>query len=660
MTKNMHKRNIYCPVSIEIFNNSVEVGKRAAEYIISVIKNMSDAVLILPTGDTPLPMYRELVLKFETDRTLNLSNVRIFNLDEYVGLAPDHPLSYTYYMNKVLYERLDHVDKSRAPLPQNRHIPSTKKGQSPQAAAKAYEAAIHHAINSTGRKKADLAVLGIGGAYPAKNVVGKFIGLKGGHIGFNEPGSKPGDRTRMVKLTKKTKLDTSFRFLNLRFCESIYGKEFPHLAPDNAITLGIENILESREVLLLASNEEKYPVIKEAFENPPNPDFPSTYLKYHDNVRWLLDKDAAAGLPHIRAPWKVSENVVKWDKELIRKVITEMMDSNARQHIEELDEKLLINAGVPSTVIRQFGGMVKIKQELSDCMKYFIHTEKSKLLPRKSRVMIFSPHPDDDVITMAYTIKKLVEYENDIWIIYMVNGENAVRNTDRAAIHRYNDLLESFKEHHSIRAIGLSEKEELWRQARIEVRKSESRAAAKLLGISDNRLTFLNLPYYYHRGLVDIDPIDYERDVLPVRDLLLQIRPVHIFYSAEADPHGAHGICAEIISRAIEKLLSFWNASFWGYRGAYEEWALCKCEDLIIVPFDEKGERLKTNAIKMHKSQLNPVFPSFDNRDFFERARERNHRTGRVLSQLGYLSRKAPEYAEVFRKIAYAEFIRTK
>lgn len=643
----------YPPASIEVFKNSDEIGRAAAQHIIKLVRSCIDAVMILPTGDTPRPMYAEIIRSFQLDRTIDLSSVTIFNLDEYIGLDDKHPLSYSYYMQKLFYEKLDNIDPTRAPRIENRNIPIIRKGQNASQAARYYGAKLKAAVERTGRQKADLAVLGIGGAYPVKNSKGRYSGIKGGHIGFNEPGSKISDKARAVALTPKTRLDTAFRFLNLHFCQDIYGRKIPFQVPSKAITLGISEILNAKEILLLANMEEKMPVVEHLYRLEPSPALPATFLKYHDNVRWLLDRDAAGELPHERTPWKVSD--VKWTKELMRRAVIEIFRERPRSALKDIGQDALEDIGIPYPDIVIAKGAAAVKKDISTFLNGSIVRDTDGILPLNSRVLIFSPHPDDDAITMAATVKALKKRGNDIWIAYMVSGENAVRNTFRAARERFKDIVKRSGE----KKLTKERAEEYFRLARIDVRREEAIRAAKFMGLSSSRLFFLNLPYYYHRGLIDIDPIDPSRDVLPVRKMILSVRPRHIFYSAEADPHGAHGLCAKIVALAFEKLPQFWNSSFWGYRGAYEEWPLNSPEGLVVVPFDKKLMELKIKCIKAHASQLDPVFPSYDHREFWERARDRNRATGRLLEQMGYL-RGGPHFAEVFRRISYAEFIRTR
>jgi glucosamine-6-phosphate deaminase len=405
--------------------------------------------------------------------------------------------------------------------------------------------------------------------------------------------------------------------------------------------------------LLLANMEEKMPVLEHLYKQEPTAGLPATFLKYHKNARWLLDKDAAGELPHEKTPWKIKE--VRWTRELMRQAAIEIFKARPRLVLKGLDQAALEKIGVPYPEVVIAKGAEAIQKDISGFLDDSIFRGRDGILPLNSRVLIFSPHPDDDAITMAATVRALKKRGNDIWIVYMVSGENAVRNSFKAAHQKYQEVLKRAGEKQPTKERA----EEYLRLARIEVRREEAMRAAGFMGLSSSRLFFLNLPYYYHRGLIDIDPIDPARDVSPVRKIILSVRPQHIFYSAEADPHGAHGLCAKIVAQAFEKLPQFWSSSFWGYRGAYEEWPLYRPEGLVVVPFDKKLMDLKIKCIKSHVSQLDPVFPSYDHREFWERARDRNRATGRLLEQMGYL-RGGPHYAEVFRRISYAEFIRTR
>jgi glucosamine-6-phosphate deaminase len=656
--------------SVLVMEDAKKMGDEAARRFIKVVKKHSDAVIILPTGATPLPMYNAIVEEFRKDSTIDFSQVKFFNLDEYIGLPDDHPLGSHFYMKKVFYERLNGIDPARAPKPENIYIPACVEKirgeetdlKEEEEKAREDEGKLEQAIKSTGREKADLVVLGVGGAYPVYDKEGRFVGIKGGHIGFNEPGSEQTCATRVVQLTKKTRFNTKHLFDNLKFRGDL-EKEYTDEVPTHAITLGIANILKSNEILLLASGEDKAPVIRDAYQKMPTPDFPVTFLKRHKSVHWILDKDAANSLPQVKTPWIKR---IKWSWNLIRQAVFEWLSTNDKLTIENLTCRDLVKLGVPMKVIEQFGGLESIKQDAKSFLRTTLHLDNTDKLPKEGeRVLIFSPHPDDDVITMAATIKTLVKRRCKVTIVYLTGGEDAVRNDDQKAWTIFDHYREAFLAEHHGHYPTWKEEEELWRRTKIEVRRHESRLAMKKLGLSGGNIIFLGLPYYHRHGFIDLEvtnKVITENDSNAVLSLLNKINPDHIFYSAEADPHGTHGFGAQIIRRALIDSKVSEKAMIWEYRGAWQEWPLYyQPENLVIVPFTQEVMNLKIEAIQAHMSQLKPMYPGPDPREFYERARDRNREIGRRLEQLGYLSPEQGKWhAEAFRKISYQEFLGTK
>ena len=600
---------------VEVCSDSVEMGKKAADIVLEVVKKHPDAVVILPTGSTPIKMYKALVESFREDPTVDFSSVTFFNLDEYIGLSEEHPLSYHFYMQKVFYDKLDATDRARAP--KSRYIPGVKGQESPGEAAKCYEEILSSAIRATGRGKADLVVLGIGGAYPVFKE-GKFVGLEGGHIGFNEPGSTIDDKTKIVKLTAKTKKDTAFRFRSLKFRED--GEKYSIEVPSQAITLGIADILNSEQVVLLANGEEKSIVVFEALTHEPNPKFPATFLKLHPKVKWIFDNDAASRLSYVKTPWKNNPDFV-WDRKAFRQAAIVALENTSS--IDALTKEDLPKAG----------DLNQVKTDIKSCLKSAF-TYIDEHFEKGDEVLIFSPHPDDDVITMAATMKRLKEKGCVVRVAYLTSGENSVRDQFAAPIY---DKLK-----------GYSDDQERQREARILVRELEAKEAVAKLDVDET--IFLRLPYYYQRGFVDLPSIT-DKDVQAVQGLLERVNPKHIFYSAEADPHGAHGLGKEVMRRALG---SDSQAIVYGYRGAYEEWPLYDSEGLVIHAFDHKMMDEKIDIIKCHRSQINPLFPSFDVREFWERARDRNQETGLLLKKMGY----SGSYAEVFKRVSLLDLRR--
>jgi len=645
------KPAIHEPSAVKIANSTNDFGEKAAAVVIETIRKNPNAVIILPTGSTPGPMYKKIIEEFKKDASFDLSGVTFFNLDEYIGLPKNHPLSYNFYMENALYKHLRVTDPARAPKPENIHIPyvdvdsscfDEDKNLNGTGLARAHDAARQYredflaAIEPKG--KADLVVLGIGGAYPDK----ASNRLKGGHIGFNEPGSELFDITRPIELSLKTIGDTRYRFRNIDYLlenDLLHG-DFSSEVPNWAITIGIDEIVNHTErALLLANGEEKAPVIEEFFKNEPNPDFPATYLKHHSNYEIILDTDAASNTPHIRRPWEVYGNE-NWNESRLRQLL---ISSTEIKSIDELKIPDLKALNVNDVFLDSLGDdFSRIKEDARTFLKERMQTDFSQF--NGKNVLITSPHPDDDVICAATTIKKLKEAGANVKVAYVTNGENAVRRSD----------CEQYLPGDFATLTGKDQSKAL-KNARIKAREVEAVNAVKKLGLSEANTVFLRSSFYYTRGFVDIDPLAVGNDVSNMKDLITDFKPDYIFYSAENDPHGAHGLSAKTIKAAIRDLDGADKIQFWGYRGAYNEWPLHEePEKLKIVSYDEDAWNIKKAAIDEHISQKNPLFPSFDKREFDERAHDRNMATGKVLQSLGYS--KNP-YAEVFKTYSSSEFL---
>lgn len=654
------------PREISIVQSPKEIGEIAARKIIQVANNAKssgkEAIIVLPTGSTPIPMYKKLVEEYKKGN-VDFSKVRFFNLDEYVGLEKDHPLSYSFYMKTVFYNELEKFDPSRKPLEWS--IPEISLEEKDftngklnsdgekkvELAVNTYERKYNQALEKNG-SKADLAVLGIGGAYPEDDI------FKGGHIGFNEPGTVSpdfiNDRTKHVTLSKKTLGDTRYRFRNVKYLQDagLLNPDFSSEVPKTAITLGVGNILESREILLLANGEEKAPVIKELYYKNPSDDFPATYLKYHPNVRWIIDIDAASEIPESKTPWNSRNENFEWSETTIRQAAFRVLKESDELRIKDLNVEHLQNIGIDEKTTHFLGNdgaylMESIRESIGSSLTNRLYSnERIHSEFNGKKVLIFSPHPDDDVICAGATIKKLIAAGAEVHIAYSTNGEIAVRDKDAEA--NFNLIPEN-------KTLTGFEAEKAWALAKRKVRQEEATQAATMLGADKKNITFLNQDCYYRRGFLDLDPIS-ESDIQKVSNLLDSMKPDFVFYSAEHDSHGTHGHSTETIKRGFKNLKaqvpssseSHWsdNTKFLGYRGAYNEWPLHEApERLMIVDYDISLLTEKERSIKTHKSQLNPMYPSFDRREFFERSRDRNTETGRLLFQLGLTIN---NYAEVF------------
>lgn len=636
------------------------VGRKAAEWVIEVVREIPDAVIIMDpaAGSVCNEIVKICREAKENGKEIDFSRTKFFFTDEYVALPQEHLLSQSLLIARTFSEPLKAIDPARAP--KDVYIPYTKKGEKPEEAASRYGEALQQAIRDSGRGKADLAVLSIGGAY------------------LNEVSSTPTDRTRVVRLKPNTFLNLKFRFKNLGF-QPNFKKDYVKNPPTQAITLGIANILESYEILLLAAGEEQAPVVKEIYEKPPTPDFPATFLKNHRNIRCIIDQDAGHNLPQVRTPWRLQGIRFEWTKESVMQAVLEILAGNESLTIADVTVDRLEETGVPEDEINRFNfgelsGMEAIRYYARQSLSSHLHSESNDLLPKKGeKVVIFSIHPDDDVITMAAVIKMLVARGCQVTIVYMTSGENAVRDGYGVTRRIYKRLVREFSENNEGRLPDSDKRASLKEEARSRTRRQEAKnAILKLLGPENSKNVtqeFLEMPYYKHIGFVGVRPIGEKEDVDAVRKLLDKINPDYIFYSAEKDPRGTHGLGVEIIARALRRKLlggitrkTYKAPVMCGCRGAWQEWSLHQPEGLVIVPFGNEQMIAKAGAIDEHKTQLSPMFPGLDPRKFRQRAWDRNRQAGRTLEQLGileqpgYLSTQT-WYAEVFRIFPYKDFL---
>lgn len=629
-----------------IYPDAFFVGKEAALLLVQKVKEFSDAVVVLPTGATPLPFYEAFIELYKQDETINLSCVSFFNLDEYVGLPNDHPLSYNFYMRYTLYDKLNSIDSSRAPKEENIYIPYVSENSNPIKAALKYDKLLESAVQKTGRNRPDIAFLGIGGISPVRNDNGQVVGYKGAHIGFNEPNTPSEYRTHLVRLTEKTRKDTQFRFLNLnKRGDSTY---FSESVPEFALTMGIKNIKECATVVVMATGESKALVVKEIFRSGVNSALTASLLFNHDNVKWLFDTDAAfllpADTPVVKKGFSHSAFAIKWNK-IIECMLKEYEESNVDNLLSAAAKKMELDI-----------------LELNEEKKYFqkhvagIDPIKDTLMPKNSNVLIFSPHPDDDVIAMGATIDALKKRGNRIKVAYMVTGENSVRETDHVPSEKIDAKHKEFM-YKEAKCPDYHQAREIAREAKIETRKEEAKEALAIFDVLPEDIMFIECDYYYLRGFVDIDPL-HENDKEKVFKLFEDVKPDYVFYSAEHDPNGAHGIGAKLICHTVSNLPKDTDITFYGYCGAYKEWNIAYTDRFAVVPFDEKVWKKKEKAIKCHKSQLEPEFPGGDVRPFYARVYDRNRRTGQIIKSLGFPKDYA--MAEVFKIFSLEEFLKLK
>ena len=578
---------------------------RIAEAIARETAAKGRCVLGLATGSTPLGIYRELIRLHQAGE-LDFSRVVTFNLDEYYPMPPDNPHSYRRYMWENLFA---HVNIR----PEQVHLPD---GSVPREGVAEHCAAYERAITEAGG--IDFQMLGIG---------------KSGHIGFNEPGSGADERTRLATLDTVTRKDAAADF---------FGEDN---VPREAITMGVATILEAREVALIATGEHKAEIVARAVEGEVSQDVAATFLQRHPNAKAYLDVAAAAELTRIKTPWvlgpvdwtpALTERAVVWLAEQTGKAILKL---TARDYTEHHLSPLLAKHGaagpINGTVFNRLRDKVRGRRRL----------------PSRKSVLVFSPHPDDDVISMGGLLRKLWENENTIVVAYMTSGNIAVFDhdvrrhldfvdraadalgLDRAAVRRVHTEVEASFERKAPGDVDLPEVQDLKRV----IRESEAIAALESVGLPRSAARFLNLPFY-RTGEVRKRPIGPE-DVAIVEALLAETRPDLVFVAGDlSDPHGTHRMCRAAVMQALERHGAI-RPEVWLYRGAWQEWSLTEAD--VLVPLSQDELRAKILAIFKHQSQKDKApFPgAHDDREFWQRVETRNLETAARADRLGL-----PEY----------------
>ena len=594
------------PVIVEDSHDEIArtVAGRIADLIRERRRARRKAVLGLATGSTPIGIYRELI-RLHREEGLDFSNVVSFNLDEYYPMAPDSLHSFHRFMRENFF---DHVNLEA----RNIHIP---RGDLPRAQIEPHCRDYERAITESGG--IDFQILGIG---------------QTGHIGFNEPGSSVGSRTRLVALDTITRRVAANDF---------FGTEN---VPTEAITMGVGTILESREIALVATGEHKAAIVKRAVEGEVDRAVAATYLQQHPSATVYLDAPAAAELTRRKTPWALGEmdwtpereiEAVVWLSGVTGKSVLKLEDLDYRDHhlgalLMRHGSSETLNGAVFNALIAKVRGRSK--------------------LPQGKRVILFSPHPDDDVISAGGILGKLVQNGNAVTVAYQTSGNIAVFDHE---VRRYLDFLrrtaDDFGFGHEdlrtwIREVGdfLARKEPgevdsaAVSKLKQRIREVEAISAIEVLGLSASQARFLNLPFY-QTGRVRKDPIG-ARDVDLVLGLLDEIHPHIILVAGDlSDPHGTHRMCAEAVDQALARYGGE-PPEIWLYRGAWQEWSVAEAD--LLIPLSEKELRTKISAIFKHQSQKDRApFPGVDEREFWQRVEERNRTTSRLVDQLGL-----PEY----------------
>lgn len=620
-------------IPTDIYESVEEGARHIANEIAQAIREKQRAgrfcVIALAGGNSPQPVFAELI-RMHKEEGLSFRNVVIFNVYEYYPLSADASNSNFKALQEMF---LDHVDIDK----QNIFTPD---GTAPQDTILEYCRLYEQRIESFGG--IDIILLGIG---------------REGNIGLNEPGSQINSTTRLILLDNTSRNEAAKMF---------GGTEN---VPVSSITMGISTILSAKKIYLMAWGEEKADMIRATVEGKITDVIPASYLQNHNNIHIALDLAASAHLTRIQRPWLVTS--CEWNDKLVRSAIV-WLCGITKKPILKLTNKDYNEHGL-SELLALYGSAYNANIKIFNDLQHTItgwpggkpnaddtyRPERAKPYPK--RVIIFSPHPDDDVISMGGTLRRLVEQKHEVHVAYETSGNIAVGDEE---IVRFMHFINGFNQIF----INSEDKVITDKYAEIKnflknkkdgdmdsrdiltikglIRRGEARTACTYNNIPLNRCHFLDLPFY-ETGKIQKNPIS-EADVEIVRNLLREVKPHQIFVAGDlADPHGTHRVCTDAVLAAIDlekeegaKWLK--DCRIWMYRGAWAEWEIENIE--MAVPISPEELRAKRNSILKHQSQMESApFLGNDERLFWQRAEDRNRATADLYDNLGLASYEAME-----------------
>ncbi len=605
-----------------IYDNVETASKKIATEIAELIKEKNNqgkqCVLGLATGSSPIDVYRELI-RLHKEEGLSFKNVVTFNLDEYYPIARENVQSYWYFMHEHLFNHIDIPEE-------NIHIPD---GTIPEEDVYDFCQQYETTIRQTGG--IDLQILGIG---------------RTGHIGFNEPGSGINSPTRMVTLDSLTIADAAGDF---------YSEEN---VPRKAITMGVGTIMPSKRIILMAWGEKKASIVQKAIEGPVIDAVPATYLQHHPNTEIVLDKEAATKLTRLRTPWLVRD--VQWNDRLIRKATVWLCEklnksilklTNRDYNDNSLGDMVVkhgpaydINLKVFNMLQKSITGWPGGKPNADDSQR----PERAKPYPK--RVLVFSPHPDDDMLAMGGTINRLVEQGHQIYVAYQTSGNIAVADD---VVLRFLYFIGNISNDNSIdidairkeianKKPGDIDSPEI-RRLKTYIREAEARSACNFLGIPDNHILFLRMPFY-ETGTIKKASLK-EEDIKLIATAMRTVKPHQIYTAGDlTDPHGTHRKCFNGIVSALDNVKNDpWlnDCRIWLYHGTWREWDIAEVD--MAVPVSPEELKKKRAAIFRHSSQKEVMFPGSEDMEIWRFAIDRNRTTAVKYDKLGMAEYEAIE-----------------
>ena len=622
LTSDFSKR--YEKLPVKIFNQQKEASKVIVRDVMVQAKKKAaegkNLVLALAASSACLQVYDDFITAVK-EKKMSFKNIEVFGMDDYYPLDRNELQSHYRFLKECL---LDDVDIPK----KNIHFIDSSKRDNMEEYCQGFEKEIEKAGGI------DIVITG--------------------NMAMNEPGSPYNSRTRKINLNYTTRVSAASEFFGV--------DDVPYYA----ITMGIATIMEARKIYYLAWGEGAAPKIKKIVEGEVTKMVPASYLQEHGNAHIILDRAAAVNLTRIETPWLTDK--VTWTPYLIRKSVfwlclkldkpilkltdRDYNDNGMADLVTEKGPASQINIKVFNDLQHTISGWPGGKPNTDDS------TRPERALPYPKRVVVFSPHPDDDVISMGGTLARLAEHGHDIHVAYQTSGNIAVFDHD---VIRYLDFIRESADIFGIDPKGADklfkdvEKELgkkhpgqadplMVRRIKTYIRRGEARSACRYLGIPDDHVNFLSLPFY-ETGGVKKKPLG-KKDIEIVKKLLQRIKPHQIFAAGDlSDPHGTHRVCFEAVIKACEELKDepwFKDCRIWMYRGAWQEWDVAEAE--MAVPLSPEEVKIKRSAIFRHQSQKDyPLFPGSDAREFWLRAEERNHNTAVLFDKLGMAEYQAIE-----------------
>ena len=612
----INEENRYEKLHTVTFDNSQEASILIAREICDLVKSKQEknknCIIGFATGSSPTKVYQEII-RIHNDESLSFNNVITFNLDEYFPIEKDDNNSYHNFMKENLF---DHIDIPK----ENINIPS---GDISEKDITKFCSNYEKKIEKNGGL--DIQLLGIG---------------RTGHIGFNEPGSHFNSKTRLITLDHTTRFDASKSFNGI---ENV---------PSKAITMGIRTIFNSKRIIMMAWGIQKALIVKKSVENNITSLIPTTYLQNHKNTTLVLDKECSSELTRFKTPWLVGP--CDWSDLMKRKAIVWLCEITGKSILKLTDEDYNKN-GLSDLLALEgtsYGINIKMFNHFQNTISGWPggkpgaddSTRPERKTPNPKRVIIFSPHPDDDVISMGGTFDRLVSQGHDVHVAYQASGNVAVSDHDALKFIEVSaDMFTGelklkieplIKELKNKKADKIDSPEV--RQLKGFIRKREAISATRYIGIPDSNTHFMNLPFY-ETGRIKKNPPS-KKDVLMTASLINKIKPHQIYAAGDLeDPHGTHKVCLDLVFEALKSLKGekfIKDCWLWLYRGAWLEWDIHEID--MAVPMSPAQVIRKRNAIFFHQTQKDGVmFQGQDLREFWVRAEERNNETAEKYKKMG-------------------------